>query len=210
MNKYKIVIGLLTGLLFAAVLFAACAPKTPTPDINQIVAATLMALPTNPPPPTFAPYPSPTPFDLRGFFCEYQFCIGHPADLSLFDLNAQKNPATPSSYDRGVIAGANNSLYIQVIWQLSPGATDPQFMFDLILIGGADTRGDSPDIKLVRGMNVVYVPLTSTLIAVLPNGGAGTWTCGDRVFAWKTYASQADTASALFNEALAKFTCGQN
>jgi hypothetical protein len=58
-------------------------------------------------------------------------------------------------------------------------------------------------------MNVVYTSLTSTA-TILSNGGAGAWTCGDRVFAWKTYTQQADTPSPLFEEALAKFTCGQN
>ena len=194
-------------------LLISCAPKAPTPDINQqinqIVAATLMALPTTTPPPTSTPYPSPTPFDLKGFFCEYQFCIGHPTDISFFDFSAQKNPMTPSNYDMGVIAGVNNSLYIQVIWQLSPGTTDPQFLLDLILIGTADTRSGSLDVKLVRGMNVVYTSLASTA-TILPNGGAGAWTCGNRVFAWKTYTQQTETANLLFEEALAKFTCGQN
>jgi hypothetical protein len=210
MTKHKFLI----VLFLAAVLLASCASKKPAVDasqqIDQIVAATIMALPTNPPPPTAVLYPSPTPFDLKGFFCEYQFCIGHPAELSMFDLSAQKNPMTPSKYDLGVIAGVSNSYYIQVTWQSAPGVTDPQFMFDLILIPGADTRSGNPDIKLVRGMNVVYVPITSTLLPALTGGGAGAWTCGDRVFAWKVYTQQADnTAAALFEEALRKFTCGQ-
>jgi hypothetical protein len=200
--------------LLTAFILISCAFPSSTPDINrqidQIVAATVMALPTNAPQPTYTPYPSPTPFDLKGFFCEYQFCIGHPADISMFDLSAQKNPMTPSKYDQGVIAGVNTSYYIQLTWQLAPGATDPQFMFDLILIAGADTRTGNPDIKLVRGMNVVYTSLTSTLLNTLTGGGAGVWTCGERVFAWKAYTQAAETASALFQDALAKFTCGQN
>ncbi|MDD2923154.1 MAG: hypothetical protein PHQ36_12785 [Anaerolineales bacterium] len=194
-------------------LLISCAPKAPTPDINQqinqIVAATLMALPTNPPPPTFTPYPSPTPFDLAGFFCEYQFCIGHPKDISFFDLSAQKNPLAPSSYEMGLLAAVNNSTYIQVIWQRAPGTNDPQFLLDLILINQADTRTGNLDVKLERGMNVVYTALNSTA-TILPYGGAGAWTCGDRVFAWKTYTQQADTPASMFAEALAKFTCGQN
>ena len=203
------------SLTFSLILFlsASCAPKTAAPDINQqinqIVAATLMALPTNPPPSTIAPYPTPTPFDLAGFFCEYQFCIGHPRDTAFFDLSAQKNPMTPSSYEMGILAAINNSLYIQVIWQRSPGTTDPQFLLDLILISQADTRNGNLDVKLVRGMNVVYTSLNSSA-TVLPYGGAGAWTCGDRVFAWKAYTQQADLPSVFFEEALARFTCGQN
>ena len=195
-------------------LLASCSPKkTPTPDfsqqINQIVAATVIALPTGTPPPTYIPYPTPTPFDLTGFFCEYQFCIGHPKDVTFFDLSAQKNPLTASNYEMGILAAVNNSLYIQLIWQRSPGATDPQFLLDLALFGTTDTRSGSLDVKLVRGMNVVYTPITSTA-TVLTYGGAGAWTCGDRVFAWKAYTQQSDLAGPMFEEALARFTCGQN
>ena len=202
------------NLTFSLILFllASCAPKVPTPDINQqinqIVAATLMALPTNPPPPTPPPYPTPTPFDLAGFFCEYQFCIGHPRDIAFFDLSAQKNPMAPSTFETGILAAINSSLYIQVIWQRSPGTTDPQFLLDLILISQADTRSGSLDVKLIRGMNVVYTSLNSSA-TVLSYGGAGAWTCGDRVFAWKAYTQQADLPAVLFEEALARFSCGQ-
>lgn len=198
------------AIFFASSIFlAACAPKA-TPDFNEqiqnIVAATMLALPTAAPPPT--PYPSPTPFNLSGFFCEYKFCIGHPDDVSFFDLSAQKNPAAPSGYDQGVIAAVKGDLYIQLIWQLAPGAADPQFLLDLVTNNGADTRVGAPNIKLERGMNVAYVPITSTA-TILPFGGAGAWTCGNRVFAWKAYAMQSESATVLFEEALARFDCGQ-
>lgn len=194
-------------------LLAGCSPKPPTPDftqqINQLVAATIIALPTGTPPPTYTPYPTPTPFDLSGFFCEYQFCIGHPKDVTFFDLSAQKSPLTPSNYEMGILAAVSNSQYIQLIWQRSPGTTDPQFMLDLVLFGSADTRSGNLDVKLVRGMNLVYTSINSTA-TILQYGGAGAWTCGDRVFAWKAYTQQADIPSSLFEEALARFTCGQN
>lgn len=207
MKKYPLLFLPTILILF---LLISCTPKAPTPDINQqinqIVAATIMAFPTNAPPSTLVPYPTPTPFDLTGFFCEYHFCIGHPKDVSFFD---QQDHTTPSNYSQGVIAAFNGNVFIQLIWQLAPGTTDPQFMLDLIVSSATDTRTGSLDIKLVRGMNVVYTPLTSTA-TILPSGGAGAWTCGDRVFAWKTYTQQAETPSTLFEEALAKFTCGQN
>jgi len=65
------------------------------------------------------------------------------------------------------------------------------------------------EVKLVRGMNVLYTPITSTATTVLPAGGAGAWTCGERVFAWKAYTPQAETATPLFEETLSRFTCGQ-
>lgn len=193
-------------------LTAACTPKaTPSPNtlIQQAVAATLAAIPTSTHAPLSTPYPSPTPFSLVGLFCEYQFCIGHPADVSFFDVSAQQNPASPSTYSQGLIAAFNGNLFIQVMWQIAPGTADPKFLFDTLLDDAIDTPSGNLDVFLTRGMNVVYDSLTSIATPTLPAGGAGAWTCGDRVFAWKVYTPQPDTARALFDEALARFTCGQ-
>ncbi len=201
-------------VFWAAALLAACsfgaAPPDPGAQLQPLVEATLLALPTASPLPTYTPYPSPTPFDLKGVFCEYQFCVGHPADVAFFDLSAQKNPVTPSRYDLGIVAAVGANYYIQLTWQSAPGLTDPQFMFDLILIAGADERNGSPQLRLIRGMNVAYVPITSTLLPALTGGGAAAWICGGRVFAWKAYTAQADNAPALFEQAVQKFACGQN
>jgi hypothetical protein len=43
----------------------------------------------------------------------------------------------------------------------------------------------------------------------LPNGCAGAWVCGDRVFAWKVYTAKPEDAAPLFEEAIARFNCGQ-
>jgi len=82
--------------------------------------------------PLSTPYPPPTPFDLAGLFCEYQFCVGHPVDMAFYDVSAQQNLGTPSSYGQGLIAAYNSGLFIQMVWQSSPGSADPQFMLDLI------------------------------------------------------------------------------
>ena len=193
-------------------LSASCSPKPPTPDpntlIRQAVAATLAAIPSATAIPPSTPYPSPTPFNLAGLFCEYQFCIGHPTDVAFFDVSAQQNPAAPSSYGQGLIAAFNGNLFIQVMWQVAPGAADPEFLIDAIVDPQTDTRTGNLDVKLVRSMNVMYTSITSTATAVLPFGGSGAWTCGDRVFAWKVYSPQTETASLLFEEMLARFTCG--
>ncbi len=204
---------LLAGLIAGSVLLTACAPKTFTPDpnlqIRQAVAATIAAIPTVTPVPISTPYPSPTPFSLAGLFCEYQFCVGHPIDMAFFDVSAQQNPAAPSTYSQGLIAAFNGNLFIQVMWQLAPGASDPQFLMDLILDDELDTRSGTMDVKLVRGMNVMSTLITSIATPLLPFGTAAAWTCGDRVFAWKLYAPQSDTAAPIFEETLARFTCGQ-
>lgn len=200
---------------FCLILFllASCTPKPSTPDpgmqIRQAVAATMAALPTSTPVPPPIPYPSPTPFSLTGLFCEYQFCIGHPADTAFYDVSAQQNPLAPSSYGQGMIAAINSTLFIQVIWQTAPGTADPKFMLDLVL-EEVDLPVGNLDIKLVRNMNVMYTDITSTATTILPFGAAGAWTCGDRVFAWKVYSPQDQTTAPLFEEMLARFTCGQN
>lgn len=193
-------------------LLAACLPKaTPDPNvqIQAAVASTLAAIPTDTHVPIATPFPSPTPFSLAGLFCEYQFCIGHPVDVSFFDVSAQQNPASPSTYSQGLLAAFNGNLFIQIIWQIAPGSADPKFLLDTLMDDSLDIADGNLDVFLLRNMNVVYNNITSTATAALPAGGAGAWTCGDRVFAWKVYTPQADTARSLFDEALTRFTCGQ-
>ncbi|MEW6083332.1 MAG: hypothetical protein AB1607_01935 [Chloroflexota bacterium] len=197
-------------ILIVALIVTACAPKPdPNIQIQVAVASTLSAIPTNTSQPIPTPHPSSTPFDLRGLFCEYQFCIGHPIDMAFYDVSAQQNPAAPSSYSQGLLAAFNGNLFIQMMWQLAPGAADPQFLLDLILEEGIDTRVGTLDMKLIRDMNVIYTPVTSTATSLLPYGGAAAWTCGDRVFAWKAYTPDESSAQGLFDAALARFVCNR-
>ena len=192
-------------------LLTACAPKaTPDPNaqIRQAVAATLAAIPTVTPVTPSTPYPSPTPFSLIGLFCEFQFCIGHPIDVAFYDVSAQQNPLAPSNYGLGWIATLNGNLFIQVRWQVAPGTVDPEFLLNTIVDPKNDSRTGDLVVKLVRGMNVMYTPITTMVSSNFPFGGAGAWTCGDRVFAWKVYLPQAEPAGPLFEEMLSRFTCG--
>ncbi|CAG1015455.1 hypothetical protein ANAEL_05268 [Anaerolineales bacterium] len=195
-------------------LLASCAPKkaVPTPNlqlqIDQAVAGTLIAMPipTQVPPPT--PYPTPTAVTLEGLYCEYQFCIGHPSGVAFYDHLATQNIGAPSTYGNGFLyAYQIPNMVISLIWLQAPGTTDPKFLLDTILDDQADVPTGSLDVKLIRDMNVVYAPIT-TSIPEVPFGSAAAWVCGDRVFAWKVYTQQTDTASALFDEAMARFTCG--
>lgn len=195
-------------VLLIVLIVTACAPKPdPNVQIQVAVASTLAAIPTGTAAPIPTPYPSPTPFNLAGLFCEYQFCIGHPIDMAFYDVSAQQSPATPSSYSQGMIAAFNGNLFIHMVWQLAPGAADPQFLLDLILENGIDTRIGSMDIKLIRDMNVIYTPITSSATSLLPYGGAAAWTCGSRVFAWKAYTPDEASASELFDNSLSRFVC---
>lgn len=207
--KQKILI-FLTNVIIFLLIASACAPKqTPDPNaqIRQAVAATLAAIPTSTPYPQPTSYPSPTEMTLAGLFCEYQFCIGHPPDIAFFDVTAQRNPAAPSNYSQGILAAFNANLFVQLLWQHAPGTADPKFLLDLILEPEVDTRVGNMDVKLIRNMNVLYTPITSTATNVLPYGGAAAWTCGERVFAWKTYTIQDGQAAMLFEEAIGRFRC---
>jgi hypothetical protein len=196
-------------LILVSIILTACALKPdPKIQVQQAIIETLAALPTGTAQPAATPLPTPTPLDLIGLFCEYQFCVGHPADMAFFDVSAQNNPAAPSTYSQGLVAAFNGNLFIQMTWQLAPGTADPQFMLDLIL-DDVDTRVGDLDVKLIRDMNVVYTPITSTATAVLPFGAAGAWICGERAFAWKVYSPQAENTQALFDQAIERFQCNR-
>lgn len=199
--------------LWVILLFivTACRPRTtPTPGItiNDAVATTLASIPTAVPSRIPTVFPTPTAFDLKGLFCEYQFCIGHPIDMAFFDVGAQQNTGTPSTYTQGIIATYNANLFIQMMWQISPGTADPQFMLDLVL-DDVDARVGTVEVKLIRDMNVVYTPITTTATPILPFGGAAAWTCGERVFAWKVYTPDEASAPGLFDSALTRFLCNR-
>lgn len=129
--------------------------------------------------------------------------------MAFYDVSAQQNAGTPSTYSQGILAAYNANLFIQMMWQIAPGAADPQFLLDLVLDPGLDTRGGSLEVKLIRDMNVMFTPITTIATPVLPFGGAAAWTCGDRVFAWKAYTPDDASAAGLFEEALSRFNCNR-
>jgi hypothetical protein len=200
-------------ILISAVVITSCSfpgrtAATPSISVDSAVATTLASATRTPfPLPTIIP--TATPLDLKGLFCEYQFCIGHPQDMAFYDVNAQQNVGSPSTYSAGILASYNANLFLQVMWQISPGGADPSFLLNLILDAQTDTRSGSQDVKLIRNMNVIYTPITSTASPSLPHGGAAAWTCGDRVFAWKAYTPDEASAAGLFEEALTRFSCNQ-
>ena len=200
------------SILLPILLFTAgCGSQEPSREqqIQLAVAATLSSLPRSTPVPPPTPVPTFTPIALSGLYCEYQFCIGHPPDMAFYDVSAAQNQASPSNYSQGILAAYSSSLFIQVVWQPAPGSTDPQFMLDLVMQYGADTRSGSVEPKLVGPLNVFYVPITPTAGAAttLPYGGAAAWLCGGRAFAWKAYTPQQELASTLLDDALLRFRC---
>ncbi|HSJ86162.1 MAG TPA: hypothetical protein VK909_03060, partial [Anaerolineales bacterium] len=78
--KYGLIIFLL--LTVTSCSFPNKTAATPSIPIDDAIATTLASLVTNTPSaPRATVVPTATPFDLKGLFCEYQFCIGHPQDM---------------------------------------------------------------------------------------------------------------------------------
>jgi hypothetical protein len=200
---------LISGVVITSCSFPGRTNATPSVSVNSAVATTLASIATRTPAPLPTIIPTATRLDLKGLFCEYQFCIGHPQDMAFYDVNAQQNIGSPSTYSAGILASYNANLFLQMMWQISPGAADPTFLLNLILDPQTDARSGNQEVKLIRNMNVIYTPISSTASPSLPHGGAAAWTCGDRVFAWKAYTPDETSAAGLFEEALTRFSCNQ-
>ncbi len=197
--------------LFLALLTltSACKPQTSSSANSTIgiaVSGTLAALPQPTMQPTYTPYPTLTPhiYTLQGLFCEYQFCIGHPSNIALFDVRKAENP---SVYSEGMLASYRPDLFTLFVWQLNHGSDDPQFMLELVMEDGLDTRRGTLDVNLLGDLTTFYTTINTTATEVLPAGGAAAWVCGDRAFGWKVYAPSEEIAQQLFEEAMSKFRC---
>ncbi|HIE24478.1 MAG TPA: hypothetical protein EYP74_00595 [Anaerolineales bacterium] len=198
-------------LIFLIPLASACSFKTSQSSGNEIgiaVAGTLAALPPATIQPTYTPYPTVTPYtaSLKGLFCEYHFCVGHPPDIALFDA---RKPETPSVYSEGMLASYRPDFFMLLIWQLNYGTDDPQFALELVLEDGIDKRIGTLDVNLEGELTTFYSPISTTASGKLPAGGVGAWICGDRVFGWKVYTATEEIAYQLFEEAISKFRCEQ-
>ena len=194
----------------ALALLASCSPKAdPNAQIQRAVAATLAAIPSITPAPTSTLRPTSTPFVLSGVFCEYEFCIGHPAYANFFDKTALDNPEYPSAYQKGTLTALSRDplLLIIMMWAHAPGVSDPQFILDTIVADETDTLTATVDHQRIRDMDVLYAPLSTIISPDITKGAAAAWICGDRVFAWKVYAKETSEAETLFKEAINRFDC---
>ena len=192
------------GTLFLASCSAAKPTANPQTQVDAAVRATIAAIPTVTPYPLPTPAPSPTPFSLDGLFCEYGFCIGHPADVYLIDDGARQNPPIPSAQTNGVLFGYNQSLFMQLAWRVSDPNFDPQSAMQLVMEG--QTFQGNLDAMLIGNLNVFYQP-TTTITDKLPFGGVAVWQCGGRDFIWKVYTPQDGMAQGLLKQALERFRC---
>jgi len=194
--------------ILISLLLASCgalAAPDPQPQIDAAVAATLSSIPTYTPYPIPTPIPSPTRVPLDGLFCEYGFCIGHPADLALVDEGVMSKPPVPGSLKNGILFGYTETLFMQLNWQVSDPNFNPQTAMKLILEESQTLQGNL-DVLLVGNMNVYYQP-TTTITPLLPFGGVAVWQCGGRDFIWKVYTPQDGMAQSLLKQSLERFRC---
>jgi hypothetical protein len=198
--------------LLVSLVLSSCGPKTgsaATPSVDTAGTAVAAALTAIPPQPTYTPYPTATPYptlDLSGLFCEYEFCIGHPARFPFFDLEVVNDYTTNrSSYDQGAMIGFDGSLYIFLSWSRLVGDYDPAAMLAAAL--QTDAPQDTRLTEDIGGRAVTYTLLQSTAAPTLPYGLAAAWKCGDRQFGWKIYIPADGQALDYLREALNRFTC---
>lgn len=190
-----------------ALTLAACAPAPATDPVPGLVAATLTALPTPTPPPTSTPVSTPTPFSLEGLFCEYEFCIGHPPGLTLYDADAARDQRQPGTYAGGRLAGYSQAqnLFLLIAWQQGEG--NEQQLLETLAASMGDTLTGSLQVKLHGPLNVFIQEITPTPQSTLRSGLAAAWRCSDRLFVWKLYTDSPERARLLLDQALSRFRC---
>jgi hypothetical protein len=205
--RMQLALFILFSLILSSCGSKAGSPVSPSVDTaGTAVAAALTAIP---PQPTYTPYPTATPYptlDLAGLFCEYEFCIGHPARFPFFDLEVVNDYTTNrSSYDQGETIGFDGSLYIFFSWSRLVGDYDPSAMLAAALL--TDPPQETRLTVDIGGRAVTYTLLQSTASPQLPFGLAAAWRCGDRQFGWKVYAPADGQALEYLWEAVSRFTC---
>jgi len=172
--------------------------------IEEAVAPTLASIPSPAPSATTQILPSATPFSLKGLYCQYEFCIGHPQDLYLLDQGATRQPPIPSTYGYGILFSYNQSIFLQIAWTLSGPTFDPQTTMRFIKEENEEFSG-AMQAKLMGKYNVYYNAITNP--TTLPAGGIAAWQCGGRDFVWKVYTPQDGAALGLLQQAIEKFRC---
>lgn len=196
---------LLLGLIFLATSCTSTPTRQPDPEpIAEFeIYATMTAMAS---PVISTPIPHPTEMPIDGLFCEYGFCIGHPAEIYLIDASTIRNPATPSTRAYGILIAFSPSIFNQVAWTIS-GPTFDYGAAQGYVREEKDQLVGNMQVKLVRELNVYYQALHPTSSDKLPYGAIATWQCGDRDFAWKIYTPQENMAPGLLEQALSRFRC---
>ncbi|GAB4400279.1 MAG: hypothetical protein OHK0031_19090 [Anaerolineales bacterium] len=209
LQKFTLWIGLPLALILALAgvwLSRGAGDNQQQARIQAAVAATLARIPSQTPPASPTPNLPPTPISLEGTFCEYGFCIGHPAEIYLVDAATIRNPAAPSTRAYGILFGFSPSLFIQTVWTTSGPAFD-YAVTQRYILEEKDALAGSVDVQLVGNLNVYVQAIGPTASDLLPFGAVAVWQCGGRDFAWKVYTPRDGMAAALLSQALQRFRC---
>ena len=210
MRKFK---RIFLTLSLLAVMVTAC--QSSTDDFRRQVATAVAATVAAQPVPTeartqvpYTPYPTSTPYptpSLSGLFCSYEFCIGHPVDLSFIDAVFTRDQSTTSNYAYGIILAFRQNLFMQIQWTLKAGEARPYAMLDLVR--DKDASLDSIQVDQFGKVVVTYDTLVATSTAELPHGMIATWECADREFGWKVYTPQEGQGIDILEDAASRFNC---
>ena len=200
------------ALIVLCLLLAGCAPAADPGRTAASVAATLTALPAPTPYPTYTPFPAATAAPLDELFCEYGFCIGHPAGVPLYDANTGESMRSEGRPIPGGVAGGKLNgyspaldLFLLVVWQ--QGALSEQDMLETIALSMGDTLTGSMDVRIAGPYNLFTRSLDPLPQSALRAGLAAAWRCGERVFGWKAYTDNPARLPGLLDQALRGFRC---
>ncbi|MEW5830076.1 MAG: hypothetical protein AB1846_14370 [Chloroflexota bacterium] len=201
--------------LLALLLLVTSACQSSADDFRRQVATAVAATVAAQPVPTaagtqapYTPYPTFTPYPtagLAGLFCGYEFCIGHPVDLSFIDAVFTRDQAGTSNYAYGIILAFRPNLFLQVQWTLKAGEARPYAMLDLAK--DRDASLGSLQVDQFGEAVATYDTLVATSSSELPHGVIATWECADREFGWKVYTPQDGQGVDILREALERFDC---
>lgn len=216
MKKLSMIV-LLLGI--TAALVAGCGSKpeptaTPAPTYTPYPEPT--PYPTYTPNPTATPYPEPTPYptytpypepepqlpDLTNLFCEYEFCIGHPTEAHLTDIQA---PEEWNTYRNGVVMGVSATGILAVEWHIRT-RTEWNLENEIDEMIDKDTPLADVTEEMMGQYSVAYRPFQTTD----KYGVAGAWYCGERGFKAMVLVDDEDEGLDMLRQAMEAFTCAED
>lgn len=181
---------------------------TLTPYPPQPTATPYPTLTPFPPLPTATPYPTLTPYatpDLTNLFCGYGFCIGHPQDAFLADVDA---PDDWSSFEDGFLAGIEGDILIGVYWELSTEARWDTEAEVLSHIDETDEIQGEVVQETMGNSRITYVLFNSLAQDTSrPYRLAATWYCDGRGFTAFFFSKVDGIVLEHMRQSLTAFTC---
>ena len=183
---------------------------TTTPYTTQTAQPSATPYPTLTPLPSATPYPTSTSFptpDLANLFCEYGFCIGHPADAYLVDVDA---PEDWSTFSEGSVFGIEGDTVIGVFWETkTEEAWDIESEVLDLIDEDEEIQGELVQ-ETIGNIFVAYAIFHSQDPSVnRPYRLGASWHCGNRGFVLIFLSNRDDVVFDFMQSSLEKFSCIQ-